>query len=95
MTEIKFALGNVVATPGALSALERCEQNPTDFLDRHMRGDWGDLDSEDQKTQDISLAHPSSRMMLMSEYKSRDGTRIWIITEWDRSVTTILLPEEY
>jgi hypothetical protein len=61
-------------------------------LRRHWRGDWGDVDAEDKAENDYSLMHD---LRLLSAYTLADGTRIWIITEADRSVTTILLPSEY
>ena len=59
---------------------------------RHSQGDWGDLGDEDCKSNDEAIAH---QMRLFSQYKTSDGTKFWIITEWDRSCTTILLPNEY
>ena len=90
--ERRFPLGQLVATPGAAEALSRNNQEPTEFLRRHWRGDWGDLDEEDKAENEYSL---SRELRLLSAYTLQDGTRIWIITEADRSVTTILLPEEY
>jgi hypothetical protein len=88
----KFPLGRVVATPGALEALEATGQHPLSFLTRHARGDWGELDQEDRAENEYSLTHG---LRLLSAYTLTDGTRIWIITEADRSATTILLPSEY
>jgi hypothetical protein len=75
-----------------LEALERSEETPSTFLHRHIVGDWGDLDEDDRVENE-----PSSKegFRLLSAYHLRDGTTIWIITEADRSSTTILLPEEY
>lgn len=87
-----FPTGQLVATPGALEAFSRNHQHPTSFLRRHVRGDWGELDAEDIQENDYSL---SQGLRLLSAYSLTDGTRIWIITEANRSVTTILLPEEY
>ena len=87
-----FPLGQVVATPGALSALEDAGQNPLEFLHRHVTGDWGDLDEHDRNENELGL---KQGLRLLSAYRTRKEVRIWIITEWDRSVTTILLPEEY
>ena len=87
-----FALGQVVATPGALMALEDAGQNPGVFLYRHVTGDWGDLDEHDRKENELALRQG---LRLLSAYQTSKGVRIWIITEWDRSVTTLLLPEEY
>ena len=87
-----FPLGQVVATPDAVEAFERSRQSPTIFVRRHRKGDWGDLDVDDIQENAFSLTH---ELRLLSAYILKDGTRIWIITEADRSVTTILLPEEY
>ena len=88
----KFPLGQVVATPGALDALEDTGQSPLEFLDRHVHGDWGELSEEDRQENEFSLREG---FRLLSAYRLTDGTKIWIITEADRSATTILLPEEY
>jgi hypothetical protein len=88
----KFPLGQVVATPGALEALERTRQSPIEFLARHVGGDWGVVDEFDTKQNEYALEHG---LRLLSAYDLRDGTRIWIITEADRSSSTLLLPEEY
>lgn len=87
-----FELGQVVATPGALAALERLEVNAADLLRRHARGDWGQVPPEDAVANDQSLI---DGLRVLSSYPMTDGTRIWVITEADRSVTTLLLPEEY
>lgn len=87
-----FALGQLVATPGALNALERNNQSPAEFLQRHIIHDWGDLDDDDKKENDKSV---EQGFRILSAYTLNDHTRIWIITEADRSATTILLPSEY
>jgi hypothetical protein len=87
-----FELGQIVATPGALAALKKSGQQPGEFLTRHINRDWGDLDEEDRKENEYSLEHG---FRLLSAYKTNAGDRLWIITEADRSVTTLLLPEEY
>lgn len=88
----KFSPGNVVATPGSLAALAEAEQNAMHFLARHLRGDWGDLDPADRLANDHALTHHGQ---LLSAYTLSTGEHLWIITEWDRSVTTLLLREEY
>jgi len=85
-----FSLGQVVATPGALNALE--QESPILFLERHAKGDWGDVCEEDKKTNDWAVTNQSR---LMSSYETAKGVKIWIITEADRSSTCILLPSEY
>jgi hypothetical protein len=87
-----FELGQLVATPGALDALQRNQQTPLEFIERHLTHDWGYLDEEDKRENDHSVEHG---LRVLSAYLLRDGTRIWVITEADRSVTTILLPSEY
>lgn len=88
----QFALGNVVATPGALEALDRAGLEPAILLARHQSGDWGDLGDDDRAENEFSLG---KHLRLFSAYDLDDGTTIWIITEADRSSTTILLPDDY
>lgn len=88
----KFSLGLIVATPRALAALAEANQTPQEFLARHHRGDWGEISEEDWQENEYSLVHG---FRLLSAYSTRKGVKLWIITEADRSVTTILLPEEY
>ena len=87
-----FPLGQIVATPGALAALQRAQQAPTCFLVRHASGDWGELEPTDVGENKYSLIHG---FRLLSSYQTNAGEKLWIITEADRSATTLLLPEEY
>jgi hypothetical protein len=87
-----FPLGQIVATPGALAALERAKQTAACFLARHATGDWGGLDPADIAENEYSMAHG---FRLLSSYQTGAGEKLWIITEADRSVTTLLLPDEY
>jgi hypothetical protein len=87
-----FPLGRIVATPGALAALERANQSAALFLTRHAGGDWGELDRADIAENEFSLAHG---FRLLSSYRTVIGEKLWIITEADRSATTVLLPDEY
>lgn len=88
-----FPLGQIVATPGALAALEKAGQTPQDFLSRHVCGDWGELDEHDRKENELGLKRG---FRLMSSYRTGAGdAKVWVITEADRSVTTLLLPDEY
>lgn len=87
-----FPLGQCVATPGALEALAGAGQIPKEFLDRHARGDWGEVDAEDKQANQDALVHGDR---LLSAYRTSLDVQVWVITEADRSVTTILLPEEY
>ena len=86
----KFTLGRLVGTPRALNAVTEAER--VEALQRHSSGDWGNLDQEDKAANDAALA---AGTRLFSQYESKLGTKFWIITEADRSATTILLPEEY
>jgi hypothetical protein len=84
-------LGRVLATPGVLKVLGKSGGHPFDYLARHATGDWGDLCAFDRRQNEIALR---DGYRVFSCYDSPAG-RVWIITEADRSVTTILLPEEY
>jgi hypothetical protein len=92
LAEPRFSLGRTVATPGALDALTTNDQTPLGFFLRHSGGDWGDTDAEDSERNEKAIKDGSR---VFSVYTLRDGTRIYVITEADRSATTILLPEEY
>ncbi|MEI6165744.1 MAG: hypothetical protein WCS52_00975 [bacterium] len=87
-----FDLGEVVATRGALAAMEAAGQHPLTFLFRHLSGDWGEVCADDWALNDESL---ESGDRLLSAYRTNKGERIWVISESDRSVTTLLLPDEY
>jgi hypothetical protein len=89
----RFPLGQVVATPGALAALEKAGQQAQEFLSRHAHGDWGDeLSEQDRKENQLSLEHG---FRLLSCYRTNAGDKLWILTEADRSSTAVILPEEY
>ena len=85
-------MGQIVATPGALEALEQAGENSTTLLRRHLAGDWGEVDEDDRRENERSLA---DGCRLLSAYTLSNGTKLWIITEADRSATTLLLPSEY
>ena len=85
-------LGATYATPGALAALEAAQQTSAEFFSRHEAGDWGEVCPEDWAENDLSVREG---FRLLSAYTLKTGVKIWIITEADRSVTTILLPDEY
>jgi hypothetical protein len=91
-TSNRFPLGRIVATPGALQAMRDAEQSPAVFLTRHATADWGDICTSDKFLNDEAL---NDEGRLLSAYSTSKGVRLWIITEADRSATTILLPEEY
>lgn len=87
-----FPPGQIVATQGALALLEQAKRSPLEFLSRHLRGDWGDLCQEDKTENELSLKHG---FRLMSSYPVTATEKLWVITEADRSATTLLLPDEY
>jgi hypothetical protein len=94
MNKRKFPLGQVVTTPGVLELIEK--QGAAlgilvPLLSRHQLGDWGDLDDEDKAENDLSV---EKGFRILSAYHIH-GEKVWIITEADRSVTTVLLPSEY
>ena len=87
-----FRLGTVLITPGAILALVEANQFATELLERHVYGDWGELPTEDRQANERALQQGTR---LFSAYTLTTGRRLWIITEWDRSITTLLLPMEY
>jgi hypothetical protein len=89
---MKFPLGQVVATPAAMKALEDAGQTADFFLEKHIQGDYGEVCAEDKQLNEEALIDEGR---ILSAYKTLKRTRIWIITEADRSSTCILLPEEY
>ena len=93
----KFVLGQVVATPNALAAFTANAQTPISFINRHVRGDWGDVDAHDRDANELALVDGSR---IFSVYHLKDGTKFWIITEavdddGRRQSTCVLLPEDY
>jgi hypothetical protein len=88
----KFELGQVVSTPGALELLVGAGRSPVEFIARHAQGDWGDLDEHDRTVNEQALLHGGR---LLSSYIVVGDQRLWIISEFDRSATTLLLPSEY
>ena len=90
MSAAKFPLGRLVATPNALENIPNPEM--LSALQRHLTGDWGDMDEHDREENEFSLTRA---LRLFSVYHSAKGVKFWIITEADRSATTVLLPEDY
>ena len=86
----KFPLGQVVATRTALASLPT--RDIAVALDRHRRGDWGDVGKEDGQANERALKHGER---LLSVYHAANGTKFYVISEWDRSATTVLLPADY
>lgn len=96
-TKPRFTLGQVLATPGALEALEKSGESPAAFLSKHVVGDWGEVCADDKALNDESLIDGSR---ILSAYRTSRNERLWIITEaaddkGHRCCTTILLPSEY
>lgn len=89
-TAAKFPLGQVIATPGALAALSPFEIKRGLFW--HSQGHWGEVSEEDEKRNDLALIEGT---FILSEYVAENGVRFWVITDDDRSTTTVALPEEY
>jgi hypothetical protein len=89
---IDFNLGQVVATHGALEVLDQHHLTPLNLLQRYCRGDWGSLPPEDAKANEQALVDGGR---LFASYPLSEQSKVWVITESDRSVTTLLLPDEY
>lgn len=90
--QLKFQLGQIVATPAALEVLRDSGQDGSEFIDRHARGDYGHMPPDDVAANEQAVRDGAR---VMSAYTTLSGQRIWVITEADRSVTTLLLPEDY
>lgn len=88
----RFKLGRIFATPAALEAIANAHVSIIDLLVRHMRGDWGDLSESDRQQNELSI---DAGLRLLSSYVLPGGQTVWVITEWDRSSTTFLLPGDY
>lgn len=93
----KFHPGQVVATPGALDALAESGQDAAFFLDKHVRGDWGEVDADDQQANDTALLDGSR---LLSSYRTLKGVELWVLTEavgddGRRASTCLTTPSEY
>ena len=91
-SKVLFPLGEVYLTIGAQDALKESNQTANEYLARHQKGDWGIVGKEDWKENELSV---KEGFRILSSYKTSKGVKIWIITECDRSATTILLPEDY
>lgn len=89
---VALELGQTLATPGAIRELEAAGEGAVTFLARHEAGDWSEVGTEDWEENELSVREG---FRILSVYTLSTGTKIWIITEADRSATTILLPEEY
>ena len=91
--QARFASGRIVMTIGVDTLVDEGRLDPTPYLYRHLSGDWVDLDASDRSLNDAALQSGNDR--LFSSYQVASDLKLWIITEWDRSVTTLLLPSEY
>ncbi len=89
---IRFTLGRSFMTPGAIEALENAGQSPPEVISHHARLEQGELSTEDYKENSFSV---DKHLRIFSAYKTTQGVKLWVITEADRSATTILLPSEY
>lgn len=86
-----FALGQIVSTPAVLEHFQQNQVTPWHYLERHVTGDFGDLDESDKAENRLSIREG---FRILSSYRIA-GEKVWIITEADRSVTTFLFPSEY
>lgn len=89
---LRFSPGDVYITPGAAEALNEAKEMARDFLLRHLSGDWGEVCDQDRAENEFSIER---HLRILSAYRTKRGVRLWLITEADRSCTTLLLPEEY
>lgn len=91
-----FSLGRTVATPAALAALEEAGVSAASLLARHHQGDWGELCAEDAAANGLALEE-GARIFSSYQVPGADGAsfKVWVITEADRSATTVFLPEDY
>ena len=88
----RFELGHIRATPGALNAIQQSGEDALSFFVRHVGGDWGVVCAADKDANDRALIDGER---LVSAYLLNSGEKIWLITEADRSASTVLLPDEY
>jgi hypothetical protein len=88
----RFTLGSLFLTPGAVEALEEAQQQPQEFINRHARLEQGELCDEDHRENLFSV---DKTLRIFSAFKTATGEKVWVITEANRSATTILLPSEY
>jgi len=88
----RLKLGRIFVTPAALAVLQATDVSIFDLLLRHLRGDWGDISETDRQQNELSL---TAGLRILSSYPLRSDCKVWVITEWDRSATTVLLPGDY
>lgn len=92
LSPARFTPGRLIMTASVDTLIHQGRLNPLPYLRRHLRADWGDLCDADRQRNDTALTHGDR---LLSSYQVTPDLTLWIITEWDRSVTTLLLPSEY
>ncbi len=94
-----FPMGRLLATPGAIRTLELYRVSALALLSRHVRGDWGEICTEDRQSNAVALDHGLRLMSVYTLSREEGGetvhATVWVITEADRASTTVLLPEEY
>ena len=93
----KFQLGKIVATPAALEVLKKANVRPATLLHRHQSGDYGDLCDEDKQLNDQAISNennPDKQQRVFSVYQI-ENEKIYVITEWNREITTLLCPSDY
>lgn len=91
----RFPLGQLAATPGVLELLDRYHVNLFDLLARHASGDWGDVGAEDADANEQALIHGNRLLSCYTLVPGDPDTRVWAISEANRSVTTLMMPLEY
>lgn len=91
-TSVLFPMGELVATPGALSLLASHRINPISLVGRHLQGDWGDVTDDDRAANNDAVTLGNR---ILSSYTVGEKDKVWIITEHDRSSSHIVLPSEY
>ena len=89
-SQMKFDLGQLVITPAALEAVPA--DDICNSINRHVCGDWGDLDDADRRENELALR---AGLRLLSVYRATNGTKFYVLTEACRTITTILLPSDY
>ncbi|HDR9105127.1 TPA: hypothetical protein QDB04_001958 [Burkholderia vietnamiensis] len=88
----RFRPGRILATPAAVEAIADARVSILDLLVRHLRGDWGDLCQSDREQNELAV---DAGLRVLSSYVLPNNQTVWVITEWDRSATTFLLPGDY
>ncbi|MCE1241246.1 MAG: hypothetical protein LWW83_15115 [Azonexaceae bacterium] len=91
----RFPLGQLAATPRVLELLDRYQVNLFDLLARHASGDWGDVGAEDAHANEQALIHGNRLLSCYTLVPGDPDTRVWLLSEQDRSATTAIMPSEY